>query len=104
MLSKKLFINAAAVAALTIGLSCLDAQAIYGQYIPVQRGAQGSGTVIGTPQPQVYSTPAPNYYNVELNDEQKAKANMGASFSDARVGVSIRSVFTNGPAQQAGLT
>lgn len=103
MKSKNSFIHAAAVAAITIGFSCVaNAQTIYSQGIPVQRAPQ-QGSVVGTPQ--VYrAAPQPTYFNVEMNEEQKAKASMGASFFDARTGVSIRSVFTNGPAQTAGLT
>ena len=103
MKNKNLLTNAVAVAALTIGLSCVsNAQVIYNQGVPIQRGAQGSGTVVGTPQ--VYRTPEPTYFNVEMNEEQMAKPSLGASFIDARSGVSIRSVFTNGPAQVAGLS
>ena len=104
MKNKNLLTNAVALAAITIGLSCVsNAQVIYNQGVPIQRGAvQGSGTVVGTPQ--VYRAPEPTYYNVEMNEEQMAKASMGASFMDAAVGVSIRSVFTNGPAQVAGLS
>ena len=102
MKSKNSLIHAAAVAAITIGFSCVSNAQIYNQGVPIQQGAQGSGTVVGTPQ--VYRTPQPQYYNVDMNDEQMAKASMGASFSDAATGVSIRSVFTNGPAQVAGLS
>lgn len=112
MKSKNLLINAAAVAVLTIGLSCVsEAQVIYNQGVPIQR-AQGSATVIGTPQvyrpqqrfPAVQAAPAPTYYNVEMNEEQKKKASLGAAFVDSRTGISVSSVFTNGPAQQAGLS
>ena len=110
MKSKNLLISAAAVAVLTIGLSCVsEAQVIYNQGVPIQR-AQGSGTVIGTPQvyrPQqrtYQATPAPTYFNVEMNEEQKKKPSLGAAFVDSTTGISVRSVFTNGPAQKAGLS
>lgn len=112
MKSKNLLINAAAVAVLTIGLSTVSqAQVIYSQGVPIQR-AQGSGTVFGTPQvyraqqrfPAVRATPAPTYFNVEMNEEQKMKASLGAAFVDSTTGISVRSVFTNGPAQKAGLS
>jgi len=105
MQSKNLLINAAVAAALIIGLSSVsNAQVIYNQGgVPVQRGAQGSGTVIGG-TPQAYRSPAPTYFNVDTNEEQMAKTSLGASFGDARTGISVRSVFTNGPAQQAGLS
>lgn len=107
MKKKKLLINGVAVAAIVIGLSCVsNAQVIYNQGVPIQgvpiQGTQGSGTVVGTPQ--VYRAPQPTYFNVELTDQQMAEPSMGASFMDATAGVSIRSVFTNGPAQVAGLS
>jgi len=112
MKNKNLLISAAAVAVLAIGLSTVSqAQVIYSQGVPVQR-AQGFGTVIGTPQvygaqqrfPTVQATPAPIYFNVEMNEEQKMKAGLGAAFADSTRGISVRSVFTNGPAQKAGLS
>lgn len=116
MKSKNLLINAAAVAAITIAMSCVsNAQVIYNQGVPVRGAVQGQ--IIQTPRPypvpagvpqgmsqQAYQSPAPTYYNVELNDEQKAKPSLGASFADAVTGVTVRSVFTNGPAQKAGLS
>ena len=102
MQSKNLLINAAAVAALTIGLSCVSNAQVYPQRgVPVQR-AQGSGSVVATPQ--IYRSTQPQYFNVDMNEEQMAKSSLGASFADARTGVSVRSVFTNGPAQLAGLS
>ena len=52
MKSKNSFIHAAAVAAITIGFSCVaNAQTIYSQGVPVQRAPQqGSGSVVGAPQ------------------------------------------------------
>ena len=67
---------------------------------------QGSQPRVVVPQGSQtrYATPEPTYYNVELTDEQKAQASLGANFNDAVNGVTVRSVFTNGPAQNAGLT
>ena len=102
MKSKKLLINTTALAVITIVTSCMaNAQVIY----------QNSRVIQGS-QPRVvpqgfqtrYATPEPTYYNVELTDEQKAQASLGANFNDAVNGVTVRSVFTNGPAQNAGLT
>ena len=110
MKNTNLFIKAIAAAAITFGLSSVsDAQVFYNnQGVPIQQGSstqqgtfvQGSGTVVGAPQ--AYQT-TPTYYNVEMNEEQKAKPSVGASFTDTQSGVLVRSVFTNGPAQQAGL-
>jgi len=102
MKSKNLLINTAALAAITIATSCMaNAQVIYqgGQVI------QGSQTRVVPQGSQTrYANPTPTYYNVELTDAQKAQASVGANFNDAVNGVSVRSVFTNGPAQKAGLT
>lgn len=43
------------------------------------------------------------YYNVTLNDEQKAKSSIGAVFYDTQAGAAVRTVYTNSPAQMAGL-
>jgi len=69
-------------------------------YPQVQQGqVYGSATRQVVPQqPQ-----APAYQNVTLSEEQMAKTTLGASFADSRVGVIVRSVFTNSPAHKAGL-
>ena len=103
MKSKNLLINTTALAVITIVTSCMaNAQVIYQN----SRVIQGSQPRVVVPQGSQtrYATPEPTYYNVELTDEQKAQASLGANFNDAVNGVTVRSVFTNGPAQNAGLT
>jgi C-terminal processing protease CtpA/Prc len=66
------------------------------QYSPQQQYTQG--------QPQ--ARPAPQqtqYYNVNLSEAEKSKPSIGASFYDTGRGVAVRSVYTNSPAQQAGI-
>ena len=110
MKNKNLLINAAALAAIIIATSCVaNAQVIY-QGGRVIQGSQprvvpqGSQTRVPQGSQMRYAAPEPTYYNVELTDEQKAQASLGANFNDAVNGVTVRSVFTNGPAQNAGLT
>ena len=107
---KNLLINAAALAAIIIATSCVaNAQVIY-QGGRVIQGSQprvvpqGSQTRVVPQGSQMrYAAPEPTYFNVELTDAQKAQASLGANFDDAGTGVRVRSVFTNGPAQNAGL-
>ena len=46
---------------------------------------------------------APRYYNVTLTDAQKAQPSVGAAFYDTGQGMGVRSVYTNSPAQNAGI-
>ena len=112
MKNKNLLINAAALAAIIIATSCAaNAQVIY-QGGRVIQGSQTQGIAPQGSQTRVvpqgsqmrYAAPQPTYYNVTLTNEQKAQASLGANFNDAVNGVTVRSVFTNGPAQNAGLT
>ena len=109
MKNKNLLINAAALAAIIIATSCVaNAQVIY-QGGRVIQGSQprvvpqGSQTRVPQGSQMRYAAPEPTYFNVELTDAQKAQASLGANFDDAGTGVRVRSVFTNGPAQNAGL-
>ena len=52
----------------------------------------------GVPQ----ATPT-QYQNVTLNEEQKAKTTIGAVFYDTQAGAAVRTVYTNSPAQMAGI-
>ena len=111
MKNKNLLINAAALAAIIIATSCAaNAQVIYqGRVIQGSQtqgiAPQGSQTRVVPQGSQMrYAAPQPTYYNVTLTNEQKAQASLGANFNDAVNGVTVRSVFTNGPAQNAGLT
>lgn len=57
-------------------------------------------------QQYIPQQPAPaqqKYYNINLSEEQKAKPSLGAAFYDSGRGVSVRSVYTNSPAQKAGI-
>lgn len=67
------------------------------QIYPTQQVVPGRRVV----QPQAAQTP--RYYNVTLTEEQKAKPSLGASFYDTGRGVGVRSVYTNSPAQKAGI-
>ena len=85
----------AAITAITTLGSSAQAQTRY-QY-QVQRGQNlGSATRQAAPQ-------TPNYQTVTLTEAQMAKSTLGASFADSAVGVVVRSVYTNSPADKAGL-
>ncbi len=85
----------AAITAITTLGSSVQAQTRY-QY-QVQRGQNlGSATRQAAPQ-------TPNYQTVTLTEAQMAKSTLGASFADSAVGVVVRSVYTNSPADKAGL-
>ena len=100
---KNLLINAAALAAITIAMSCVaNAQVIY-QNGGVIQGSQTRGFAPQQGSQTRYAAPTPAYQNVELTEEQKAQASLGGNFDDAVTGIRVRSVFTNGPAQKAGL-
>jgi C-terminal processing protease CtpA/Prc len=83
----------AAITAVTTLGSSVQAQFQY----PNQRGQNlGSATRQAVPQ-------TPNYQTVTLTEAQMAKSTLGASFADSAVGVVVRSVYTNSPADKAGL-
>ncbi len=85
----------AAITAITTLGSSAQAQTRY-QY-QVQRGQNlGSATRQAAPQ-------TPNYQTVTLTEAQMAKSTLGASFADSAVGVVVGSVYTNSPADKAGL-
>ena len=104
MKNKNLLINAAALAAITVVTSCVaNAQVIY-QGGHVIQGSQTQGFAPQQGSQTRYAAPEPAYYNVDLTDAQKAQASLGVNFDDAGTGIRVRSVFTNGPGQKAGLT
>jgi len=94
---------------LALGLIALDQQAQAQVQVYPNQVYQGSSTrqqIVPGQQRYIQgqqATPAPQYYNVTLNDEQKAKPSTGASFFDMGKGVGVRSVYTNSPAQKAGI-
>lgn len=69
------------------------------QYVPYGQPQY----IQGQQQGSVTRSAAPQYYNVNLTDEQKAKSTIGAVFYDTQSGATVRSVYTNSPAQKAGL-
>lgn len=69
------------------------------QYLPGQRYVPRTVTPVQRP-----AAPAkPQYFNINLNEAQKAQPSIGAAFYDSRGGVAVRSVYTNSPAQKAGV-
>ena len=81
------------IAAVTAMSSSVQAQYQY----PAQQG-QNLGPVVRQAVPQT-----PKYQNVTLTEEQMAKSTLGASFADSSAGVVVRSVYSNSPADKAGL-
>jgi len=78
-----------------------------GQY-PVQQGRIIQGNVIQGNVIQGNVIPGqakqvPTYSNITLTEEQRSKPSIGATLYDAGSSIAVRSTFTNGPAQQAGL-
>ena len=79
------------------------AQSGTNQGVPMQRPRtyqQQFGTPQQAPNQQNQAT---QYYNVTLTEQQKAQPSLGAMFYDAGSGMGVRSVYTNGPAQKAGI-
>ena len=108
---KRTFIFASTLAAVVVcGTVVSQAQSVI-RGVPVQQrtfpGVQyQQGTVIQ--QGQRFQQPTQQntgtqYFNVNLSDAQKAAPNTGATFYDTGAGVAVRSIYTNGPAQKAGL-
>jgi len=91
---------------LALGLIALDQQAQAQVQVYPNQIYQGSPARQIVPGQQQYiqgQATTPQYYNVTLTEEQKAKPSTGASFFDMGKGVGVRSVYTNSPAQKAGI-
>lgn len=73
-----------------------------GVQIPQQRFAQPALTQPRSARGAQQQTT--QYYNVNLTDAQKQQPAVGAVFYDTGNGMGVRSIFTNGPAQKAGIT
>ena len=96
----KFSVSTFAVLAL-VSSTMLLAQSATNQAVPLQRPGviQQQGQVF---QQQQQPT-APRYYNVTLTDAQKSQPSVGAAFYDTGSGMGVRSVYTNSPAQNAGI-
>ena len=80
------------VALVVAATATVEAQTFYGSPVVVQGGFVQQGTVIE--QAQSYTTPT---------EEQLKQLRIGANLYDNGSSPVVRSVFTNGPAQKAGL-
>ena len=116
---KRTFFTLASLAATGVMASLVQAQAFpiqQGQYrvqpgqyrvqprqYQVQQGRVIQGNVVQGNLNQQQAKQEPNYTNITLTEEQKAKPSIGAAIYDAGTSIGVRSIFTNGPAQRAGL-
>ena len=105
---KRTFIFASTLAAVVVGATVISQAQSVTRGVPVQQRTfpgvqyqQGVRVQQGFQQP-VQST-GTQYFNVNLSDAQKAAPNTGATYYDTAAGVAVRSIYTNGPAQKAGL-
>lgn len=110
MNTQKLLITTSVSVALVFAASNLAlAQSSVRQGTPLQRPGgfqqqQPQRQVNQRQQTSQQSQQSPAYYNINLSESQKSQPSLGATLYNAGGGLGVRSVYTNGPAQRAGIT
>ncbi len=83
--------------------SSVSAQSANNQRIPLQQPGFVQQPGFGQPQQVQRQQQTPQYQNINMSEAQMAQPSTGASFYDTGGGIGVRSVYTNSPAQKAGI-